>query len=145
MFSKRVNGKFQLKSMVFVKHVKWFVALALLLVVIVASGMWFLRRSVRPVQEPRNVILISIDTCRADHLSCYGYKFQTTPNIDAVAAEGVLFENVIAPIPQTTPSHISMLTGTIPPHHGVHENVGGYLADESNICLAEILKDAGNR
>ncbi len=112
-------------------------------IIIVAVGVWLLWRFVSPAQEMRNILLISIDTCRADRLSCYGYKSKTTPNIDAVAAEGVLFENVIAPVPLTLPSHSSMLTGTIPPYHGVHDNVGGYLADEPNVTLAEILKDAG--
>ena len=106
-------------------------------------GIWFFYRSEVGAKDIRNVLLISIDTCRADHLSCYGYESKTTPNIDAMAGEGVLFENVISPVPQTLPSHSSMLTGTIPPYHGVHDNVGGYLADESNITLPEILKEAG--
>ena len=89
-----------------------------------------------------NVLLISIDTCRADHLSCYGYKSKTTPNIDALAAEGILFENVITTNPQTLPAHSSMLTGTISPYHGVHDN-NGYHLEQSNVSLAEILKDAG--
>ncbi len=121
---------------------KYGLIILLLLILSGLLGMWFLYRSYVRARDV-NVLLISIDTCRADRLSCYGYKSKTTPNIDALAAEGTLFENVIAPIPQTLPSHSSMLTGTIPPYHGVHENVGGYLADESNITLAEILKDAG--
>ena len=118
----------------------------IILLVLVLSGLrggWFIHSSDVGAKNIRNVLLISIDTCRADHLSCYGYESQTTPNIDAVAAEGTLFENVIAPIPETLPSHSSMLTGTIPPYHGVHANISGYLADESNITLPEILKDAG--
>jgi arylsulfatase A-like enzyme/Flp pilus assembly protein TadD len=86
--------------------------------------------------------LISIDTCRADYLSCYGYPRQTTPNIDAIAEEGILFENVISPVPITLPAHSSMLTGTIPPYHGVHDN-GNYQLDESNVTLAQILKQSG--
>ena len=62
---------------------------------------------------PKHIILISIDTCRADHLSCYGYKHNTTPNIDAVAEEGILFENTISPVPLTLPSHASIMTGKI--------------------------------
>ena len=103
---------------------------------------WFLHRSYISPRDIRNVLLISIDTCRADHLSCYGYKYKTTPNIDALAAEGILLENVISPVPQTLPAHSSMLSGTIPPYHGVHDNFG-YVFDESNISLAEILKGAG--
>lgn len=93
-------------------------------------------------QKIRNVILISIDTCRADHLSCYGFKQNTTPNIDALAKEGILFENVISPVPITLPAHSSMMTGTIPPYHGVHDN-GRYVLHDSNVTLAEILKENG--
>ena len=88
------------------------------------------------------VVLISIDTCRADYLSCYGYPLKTTPNIDAVADEGFLFRNVISPIPSTLPAHCTMLTGTIPPYHGVHDNIEYQLA-ESNVTLAEILSQKG--
>ena len=95
-----------------------------------------------PPNKIRNVLLISMDTTRADVLSCYGFKHNTTPNIDALAAEGVLFENTYAPVPTTLPSHCSMLTGTIPPYHRVHDN-NGYKLDDSNVTLAEILKDNG--
>lgn len=88
------------------------------------------------------VVLISIDTCRADYLSCYGYPLKTTPNIDAVADDGFLFKNVISPIPSTLPAHCTMLTGTIPPYHGVHDNYEYQLGD-SNITLAEILREKG--
>jgi arylsulfatase A-like enzyme/tetratricopeptide (TPR) repeat protein len=90
----------------------------------------------------RNVVLISIDTCRTDRLSCYGYKRPTTPNIDAVARDGVLFKSAFTPVPMTTPAHSSMLTGTYPPTHGVRLNNGEWLA-ESNLTLAEILRAAG--
>ncbi len=122
---------------------KYGLIVLLLSAAIGSLALWFDHRSHVGPDDIRNVLLISIDTCRADHLSCYGYESKTTPNIDAVAAEGILFENVIAPVAQTLPSHSSMLTGTIPPYHGVHENIGNYLADESNITLPEILKDAG--
>lgn len=118
------------------------VIVLLLLALIGLFGVSCLYRSDTGAGNIRNVLLISIDTCRADHLSCYGYESKTTPNIDALAAEGILFENVIAPIPQTLPSHASMLTGTVPPYHGVHDNTG-YQFHESNTSLAEILKDAG--
>ena len=87
-------------------------------------------------------MLISIDTCRADHLRCYGYKRETTPNIDAVARDGVLFQEALTPVPLTTPAHSSMFTGTYPPTHGVHLNNGVGLA-ESNVTLAEVLREAG--
>lgn len=90
----------------------------------------------------RNVVLISLDTCRADRLSCYGYPRQSTPNIDSVANEGVLFDLALTPVPLTVPAHSSMLTGTYPPIHGARGNEGFRLA-ESNVTLAEMLRDAG--
>ena len=92
--------------------------------------------------EKPNLVLISIDTCRADHLSCYGYERPTTPNIDAVASEGALFERATAAVPLTLPSHSTMLTGTLPPYHGVRDNEG-YVLSEANETLAEILKARG--
>lgn len=90
----------------------------------------------------RHVVLISIDTCRADHLGCYHYSRKTSPNIDAVAAEGVLFNHAVSPVPLTFPSHCSMLTGTIPPYHKVRDN-NNYTLNSANLTLAEILKNNG--
>ena len=90
----------------------------------------------------KHIVLISMDTTRADALSCYGNWYKTTANIDALAAEGVLFENAIAPIPLTLPSHSTMLTGTTPLHHGIHDNLE-YRLNDSNVTLAEILKNNG--
>lgn len=95
-----------------------------------------------PSPEIRNVVLISMDTTRADNLSCYGVYKNATPNIDALAEEAVLFQNTYAPVPLTLPSHSTMLTGVHPPRHGVHDNLKYQLNDE-NITLAEILKDNG--
>ena len=114
----------------------------LLLFVVFVCCFLFSCRSIFSSKQIRNVLLISIDTCRADYLSCYGYKKKTTPNIDALAAKGILFENTVSPVPITLPAHSTMLTGTIPPYHGVHDN-SDYQLSESNITLAEILKDAG--
>ncbi len=70
-----------------------------------------------------NVILISIDTLRADHLSCYGYKRPITPNLDRLASEGILFKNAYSTAVWTPPAHASMLTGLYPSQHGVvHQN-----------------------
>jgi arylsulfatase A-like enzyme/Flp pilus assembly protein TadD len=107
---------------------------------VIAAGAIYFFGETRP--KIKNVLLISIDTIRADYLSCYGYGRKTTPFIDSFAAEGVLFENAFCHIPLTLPSHCSMLTGTIPPYHGVHDNVE-YQLGESNITLAEILKENG--
>lgn len=114
-----------------------FVIFAIVVLAIFAGVMYFVEQ--KPV---RNVLLISIDTCRADHLSCYGFKKKTTPNIDALASKGILFKNAISPIGLTLPSHSSMLTGTYPPYHGIHDNLNNKLS-ESNITLAEILNSRG--
>jgi arylsulfatase A-like enzyme/4-amino-4-deoxy-L-arabinose transferase-like glycosyltransferase len=68
---------------------------------------------------PRNLLLIVVDTLRADHLGCYGYARDTSPNIDALAAEGVRFERAYAPASWTKPSMASLLTGLYPSRHGV--------------------------
>ena len=66
-----------------------------------------------------NVILVSIDTLRPDHLGCYGYPRDTSPNIDSFRQDAVLFNQCLAPAPNTTPSHMSMFTSLIPQHHRV--------------------------
>jgi arylsulfatase A-like enzyme len=66
-----------------------------------------------------NIVLITIDTLRADHLSCYGYERETSPHIDKVAARGILFKNTIAPSSWTAPSMVSLFTSTYPINHGV--------------------------
>ena len=69
-----------------------------------------------------NVVLITLDTTRADHLGCYGDTQARTPNLDRLAAEGVRFARVYAPAPLTLPSHTSILTGLYPATHGVRNN-----------------------
>jgi arylsulfatase A-like enzyme/Flp pilus assembly protein TadD len=91
---------------------------------------------------PLNVLLVTIDTLRADALGAYAPGLQTSPHIDRLAAQGVLFEQVITSQPQTLPSHASILTGKQPYAHGVRSNYGYKLAEE-NISLAEALRDAG--
>ncbi len=95
-----------------------------------------------PPGRIRNVLLISIDTCRADRLGSYGAQGGVTPNLDRLATEGTLFENVTSPAPITLPAHASMLTGTVPPFHGVRDNLA-YRLGESNVTLAERLKAGG--
>jgi arylsulfatase A-like enzyme/Tfp pilus assembly protein PilF len=94
------------------------------------------------VQAADNVLLISIDTLRADHVGCYGYQKAKTPAIDSIAGQGVLFKNAVSPAPFTLPSHISLLTGLIPPIHGVHDN-GGFYLDNKIVTVAELLKEHG--
>ena len=71
--------------------------------------------------RPTNVVLISIDSLRADHLASYGYKRETSPNIDRLAGEGVLFEQVVAESSWTLPTHHTILTGLGSAVHGVLE------------------------
>jgi len=68
--------------------------------------------------KPRNLIIVSIDTLRADRLGCYGNERPTSPAIDAIAAEGVVFDDASAPSPWTKPSHASLLTGLYPSRNG---------------------------
>lgn len=92
--------------------------------------------------KPLNVVLISIDTLRADHLGCYGYADGGTPNLDRFAARSLRFTRCYSPIPVTLPSHTSMLTGMIPPRHSVRDN-GTFSVPEDLPTLATVLKEAG--
>ena len=87
-------------------------------------------------------MVVTLDTTRADRLGCYGFKGIETPNLDALAKDGVVFENETATVPLTLPSHTSIFTGLVPPHHGVRDNGGFVLAPEKT-TLAERLKAAG--
>jgi hypothetical protein len=89
----------------------------------------------------RNVLLISIDTLRADHLSCYGYNRETSPYIDQFAAEGVLFEQAISLAPWTLPSHMTMMTGLAPSVHGV-DNINTALSPQIP-TLAQVFAENG--
>jgi arylsulfatase len=73
----------------------------------------------QPASAPELIVLISVDTLRADHLGCYGYERFTSPILDGVAGEGVLFEDASTTAPWTLPSHASILTGASPARHGV--------------------------
>ncbi len=88
----------------------------------------------------RNVLLITIDTLRADRLGCYGSRKVKTPNIDSFAEGGTLFEEVIAPTPLTLPSHASILTGQYPAEHGIRDN-GFYRLPDGYPTLAAALGD----
>lgn len=91
-----------------------------------------------------SVILITIDTLRADRLSSYGSDRVATPHIDRFAAEGIRFANASSTVPFTLPAHSSIMTGLYPPSHGVRENVGYVLAPEL-VTLAERFRDGGYR
>ncbi len=90
---------------------------------------------------PRNVILISIDTLRPDHLGIYGHDRDTSPTMDRLALEGVFFEDVTASSPWTLPSHASMFTGLYPSSHGVVDHA--FALRESTPTLATAFSKAG--
>src|SRR5262249_2419926 len=96
----------------------------------------------RPAPGALNLVVVTIDTLRADRLGCYGFSRIQTPTLDALAREGVLFEHATSTVPLTFPSHASIFTGRIPPHHGVRDNGGFFLGDDET-TLAERLQQAG--
>jgi arylsulfatase A-like enzyme/lipoprotein NlpI len=94
-----------------------------------------------PVATP-NVVVITIDTLRADHVGCYGYKQIRTPNIDALAADGARFERAYTAVPVTLPSHTVMFTGTYPMLSGMHDFAANKL-NPTQPTLASVLKEHG--
>ncbi len=112
--------------------------LCLATVVASAAGQ---RTASQPV-VPANVLLVTIDTLRPDHLHCYGYDKIATVNIDAIAADGVRFENAYTPIPITLPSHSVILTGTYPMLNGMHDFSGNNL-NPAQATLASVLHARG--
>jgi arylsulfatase A-like enzyme/Tfp pilus assembly protein PilF len=100
------------------------------------------RAATRNSEARQNVLLIVIDTLRADKLGCYGSQRVRTPNIDRLAKRGVLFTRAFAHNPLTLPSHANIMTGMTPPYHGVHDNENFNLRDQF-LTLAEYLKAQG--
>jgi choline-sulfatase len=90
-----------------------------------------------------SIILISVDTLRADHLGCYGYNGVHTPHIDAIAMGGTLFTQVNTQVPLTLPAHVSLLTSTYPFANGVEDN--GQQLGVKAVTLAAVLKASGYR
>lgn len=101
-----------------------------------------LRDATNPENPPFNVILISIDTLRADHLGCYNYPKNTTPNIDAFSEDCVLFTKCVAQSSSTLSSHAAMLTSLIPSHHGASYARSTPLSRRI-VTIAEILRKIG--
>jgi arylsulfatase A-like enzyme/Tfp pilus assembly protein PilF len=112
------------------------IALGLAAAALLAGGAACRARSAGP-----NVLLITLDTTRADHLGCYGDAAARTPRIDALAAEGVRFARVYCPAPLTLPSHTTIMTGLFPATHGVRNN--GHDLGPKWRTLAGILKGHG--
>ena len=91
---------------------------ALVVSLVLASGCSDTTAPSGPRQRP-NILMISVDTLRADHVSAYGHDRPTTPAIDALAAQGVVFENAYSHAPVTSVSHMSLMTSLLPEAHGV--------------------------
>jgi arylsulfatase A-like enzyme len=116
--------------------------LAGLVLVLALLGALFLGQGCSRRSQP-SIVLISIDTLRADRLPAYGYGGISTPHIDALRADSILFERAYSPTPTTLPAHATMLTGMLPPAHGIRGNVGYSLEAERLPYLPRLLRDAG--
>ncbi len=91
-----------------------------------------------------NILLITLDTLRADRLGSYGYAGARTPHLDALAGRGLRFSQATTVMPLTLPAHASLMTGTFPAYHGVRDNGGFYLGEDA-VTLAEVLRGSGYR
>ena len=99
----------------------------------------------KELSAPRpSLVLITLDTTRADRIGAYGHSLARTPTIDGLAAQGARFDRAYAVVPLTTPSHASMLSGVYPTRHGVHNNGDAVLPDRF-VTLAERLQAQGWR
>jgi arylsulfatase A-like enzyme/Flp pilus assembly protein TadD len=117
----------------------------LICVLVLTEGLIALPRAENSIvtpEAPRNILLVTIDTLRADRLSCYDGRFVQTPVLDGLARRGVRFSRAFAHTPTTLPSHTNILTGTLPPYHGVHDN-GTFVLHDDQLTLAELLKERG--
>ena len=119
-----------------------FLVLVALGTALAAVGGWRYARASAPVSGP--IVLISIDTLRADHLPAYGYTQVQTPAIDALAADGVVFERAYSHAPQTLPAHAALLSGRLPFETGVRDNVG-FTVEAGERLLPQMLRDRGLR
>ena len=115
------------------RHLPACIALALLL------GAAACATGLKPVTR---VVVVTFDTTRADRIGSYGNDDVATPHLDSLAAEGVVFERAVSPVPTTLPSHSTMFTGLYPQDHGVRYNIY-FKLDDAAQTLAEILRDAG--
>jgi arylsulfatase A-like enzyme/Tfp pilus assembly protein PilF len=113
-----------------------------LAIAIVASAAAWIAFGRRAITKRPNLLLITIDTLRADHVGAYGATTGATPTLDALAAQGVRFDQVQTAAPLTGPSHATILTGLYPPMHGVRNNVVFSLGKE-DVSLATRLKQVG--
>ena len=115
-----------------------------LLAAALAAGAGFACRTTAPRIAPVGVVLITLDTTRADRLSPYGFTSVRMPALDRLSAEGIVFDQATTVAPLTLPSHCSLFTGQFPPNHRVRDNADAPLADHQT-TLAELLRAHGFR
>ncbi|MCK4646724.1 MAG: sulfatase-like hydrolase/transferase [Candidatus Aminicenantes bacterium] len=122
----------------------WIIGVVLIVIICTAALILFISPAKISIQRDSglNVLLITLDTTRADRLGCYGYPRAKTPNLDSLAQKGVRFANVYCQVPLTLPSHCSIMAGTYPVSHNVHNN-GTYYLTSDQLTLAEVLKARG--
>lgn len=116
--------------------------LTIFVLVLVLFSLYFPLKYKSDRKSDLNVLLITVDTLRADYLGCYGNERVKTPALDGLAKNGIKFDSAFAHNVITLPSHVNILTGTYPIFHGVRENIGFRVKDET-LTLAEILKKNG--
>ncbi len=129
------------------RKARTYLALAILLFLAIAIGAWLTGHaktgeSLSTNANRPNVLLVTLDTTRADFLGCYGRSKARTPNIDALAQSGVVFSNCSTAVPLTLPSHATIMTGLFPFSHGVRRNGVDRLPDD-NVTIAEALSEQG--
>jgi arylsulfatase A-like enzyme len=115
--------------------------LGLLVAALLVAFLFVPRKAPPPL--PRSIVLVTIDTLRADHLGSYGYPRSSSPFLDRLAREGVVFENAQSSAVQTSAAHASIFTGLYPSQHGVRSNGQGFGDAASYEPLAETLRKAG--
>jgi arylsulfatase A-like enzyme/predicted Zn-dependent protease len=125
------------------RDIRNIIIVAALLILLVSAGIYFFSGLNHEGKKKRlstlNVILVTIDTLRADDVSAYGKGRADTPNLDRLAGEGVLFEHCIAQVPFTLPSHTTILSGAYPLYHRVRDN-SGFMVPERLTLVSEMLK-----
>ena len=128
----------------FPQEVRWPAAGVLCLYVVLCAACHRneTENSSAPAPRDASVLLITLDTTRADHLSCYSSRGAKTPNLDALAARGVRFTHATAQVPLTLPSHACIMTGSYPMVHKLRD-MGGFVLGKSHPTLASLMQSAG--
>lgn len=116
--------------------------MAILLVAAALVACRAARESVQPPAHARHLVLVTIDTLRADHLGAYGYREAATPHLDGLAREGAIALQASSHVPLTRPSHVSLFTGHLPTETGIRDNISPAVLPSVPL-LAEVLKKAG--